>query len=172
MEFIYRKCTESDLTAILKLQEEAFQYLDDQSMLRRNTSETLQSCLREPHYTLGAYDHDKLAAFSILYDGKDTAENLGRELYLQSDELRTCVNLKLVIVSVKYRGRGLQKKLMDQLLQTAEERGYNIVCATVSPQNIYSIENFKACGFQYVKIVEKYGGLKRNIYSYYSPTKE
>ena len=63
-----------------------------------------------------------------------------------------------------YRGLGLQRKLIHEVEQLAVERGYNLLCTTVAPNNDFSINNFLREGYIYAKTEEKYGGLVRNLY--------
>lgn len=164
IEFQFKKCTEEDIERICELQEIAFLHLDNTDLLRRNSREMLENCLREPHYTIGAFHEDVLAAFCILYDGENTSENIGKDIGIADSELRLVANIKLVIVLPQYRGNGLQQKLISFLEKVAVEKGKKILCATVSPDNTVSIKNFEAVGFEFHSSKVKYGGLRRNIY--------
>lgn len=162
--FSFRRCTIDDLDAVCMLQEKAFDVIKNPDILRRNSRDALASCLMEPHYTLGAFYGNELAAFLILFIGGDTEENLGLDLGLTDRELFLTANMKLVIVSPKFRGNGLQCILIQKVEEIAKEEGFKTLCATISPQNIYSIKNFEACGFVYHSEKKKYGGLERDIY--------
>ncbi len=163
-EFVFRQCGSADLEDILFIQEEAFRVLPDPSLLRRNTSEMLASCLTDPHYTLGVFHKDKLAAFGILYDGLQTDENIGIDMGLTGEKLNDVINFKLVIVLPEYRGNSLQRLIIERLSETARQKNKKIMCATVSPDNAHSISNFEKCGFILHSVKTKYGGMKRNIY--------
>lgn len=163
-EFEFKKCEMKDLDAICKIQEIAFENLENTNLLRRNTKEMLEKCLNDPHYTLGAFHNGNLVAFAILYDGQKTVENIGLDIGIDGDELNAVANVKLVIVLPNYRGNGLQNKLVFQLEQIAKFKGKKLLCATVSPENIYSIKNFEKLGYKVNTQKEKYNGLVRNIY--------
>ncbi len=163
-DFVFKECGPKCIDNILHIQDVAFENIDNESILRKNSEEMLLECLSEPHYTLGAYMGDELAAFVILYVPGDSDENLGRDAGVPEEELHTVANVKLVIVLPKYRGNGLQRMLTERLEEVAKERGFKTLCCTVSPENIPSIRNFEACGYKFYQTKEKYDGLLRNIY--------
>lgn len=163
-DFIFRKCTIQDIDDICKIQELAFQALTDSNLLRRNSKEVLQTCLEEPHYTLGVFHKEKLIAFAILYDGGNTDENIGRDIEIPEEKLSSVVNFKLVIVLPEYRGNKLQQKLIYKLEEIAKENGKKIMCATISPLNSFSLKNFEDAGFKFHSQKIKYNNLKRCIY--------
>ena len=165
MDFEFKKCTENDIDRILEIQDEAFSLINDREILRRNSKEMLLSCLKYPHYTLGAFYEGKLVAFAILYSGEFTEENLGYDLGLEGEALMTVANVKLVIVSPEYRGNGLQVKLTEKLETEAKIRGFRILAATISPVNKYSIKNFEKSGYEFTLEKVKYDGLLRHIYT-------
>ena len=164
-KIVLKKCSPECLSEILDLQEEAFEHLEDKKILRRNSKDVLQSCLYDPHYTLGAFLNDKLIAFSIWFDAGETEENIGLDVGLEGEKLNEVINMKLIIVSPQYRGNGLQRIMMNYLENIAKEKNKKIIFTTVSPDNVYSCNNFLALGYNYETTKIKYGGLKRNIYS-------
>ena len=54
-------------------------------------------------------------------------------------------------------------ELGKRLLQYAREANADIICATASPDNAYSIANIERLGFVLNKSLEKYG-FSRNLY--------
>ncbi len=165
MTFEFKQCTEKDLDRIMEIQEEAFSVIENEEILRRNSREMLLSCLNYPHYTLGAYDGDKLVAFEVLYAGEFTDENIGYDIGIEGEALLSVANVKLVIVSPEYRGNGLQRQLTEKVEEEAKRRGYKILCATVSPYNEFSVRNFEKAGYEMETEKVKYGGLLRRVYS-------
>ena len=163
-EFVLAPCDKRQLSAICALQEEAFAHMENPDILRRNSRETLAACLAEPHYTLGAFHGDRLAAFAMLYDGGSTEENIGRDIGLPAEELDGVMNMKLVIVSPDYWGNGLQVRLMLALESVAAARGKRLLAGTASPANEHSCRNFLKAGYAFHSRKVKYGGLVRDIY--------
>jgi len=163
-DFELKRCGEDAINDVLRIQEEAFEALDRPELLRRNTREMLESCLREPHYTIGAYCGGVLAGFAMLYDAGNSEENLGRDIGIPEEELDDVINLKLIIVSPKYRGNGLQRRMTAELEKIAVERKKKYICATVSPDNSFSRNNIEGMGYVLHSQKTKYGGVKRNLY--------
>lgn len=164
MEFTFKRCGTEHLGDLLAIQEEAFALLEDDRLLRRNTEEMLASCLREPHITVGVFDGEEMAAFGILYIAGDSAENLGRKIGFEGEEMLATANYKLVIVRPRYRGKGLQRTLAGLLEDEARKLGYRHICSSVSPYNQYSARNFEKAGYERRGRAVLYGGLERDIF--------
>lgn len=162
--FEFRKCTLENLDSICEIQEIAFRNLQNEDILRRNSREMLAACLDEPHYTLGVFYENVLVAFAILFDGGKSAENIGWDIGVSEQDINFVINFKLVIVLPEFRGNKLQKRLISKLEEIAREKNKKIICATVSPLNSHSCENFKATGFKFHSNKTKYNGLNRDIY--------
>lgn len=163
-EFEYAQCSVENIDEICALQDEAFCSMSDDTMLRRNSSETLLSCLREPHFTLGAFHNGVLAGFAVMFVPGLSDENIALSAGFSESEAAETVNFKLVIVKPDYRGNGLQKEFILRLDALAKEKGYKKIFATVAPNNEYSKNNFLNSGYEFHSQKVKYGGLVRNIY--------
>lgn len=157
-----RQCQPADLQVIIDLNEAIYAALPDKSVLRHNSPEMIASCLEEPNVTLGVWDGDLLVAIGMLYVPQCIEEDHFHDLDLQGDY--KSANQKLFLVRDRYRGLGLQRRLIREVEKTAVARGYNLLCTTVAPNNDFSINNFLKEGYVYVKTEMKYGGLVRNLY--------
>ena len=157
-----RQCQPADLQVIIDLNEAIYAALPDKSVLRRNSPEMIASCLEEPNVTLGVWDGDLLVAIGMLYVPQCIEEDHFHDLDLQGDY--KSANQKLFLVRDRYRGLGLQRRLIREVEKTAIARGYNLLCTTVAPNNDFSINNFLKEGYVYAKTEMKYGGLVRNLY--------
>lgn len=62
-----------------------------------------------------------------------------------------------VYVHKDYRKRGIGKKLMEELIEAANEMGYAIMVAAIDSENKGSIELHKKLGFEYAGTIEKSG---------------
>lgn len=160
MEF--RQCYPADFQAVVDLNETVYAALPDKTMLRHNSPEMIASCLEEPNVTLGIWDGNLLIAIGMLYVPQCLEEDHAHDLDLVGDY--KSANQKLFLVRNGYRGLGLQRRLIREVEKLAIERGYNLLCTTVAPNNIFSINNFLKEGYVYAKTEEKYGGLVRNLY--------
>ena len=160
-EITFKKLTKEHIGLLLDVQEETFlAHNGDPDFLRRNTYETLEVCFDKNSLVLGAYLNDELIGFGILLDAQDTAENLAKDVEVIQDKL-TSANVKLIIVRPSYRGNGLQKIIINKLQEHAKNCGFSYLCATVSPVNNYSLNNFLGTDFINYKTLNKYGGLSR-----------
>ena len=157
-----RRCLPSDLQAVIDLNETVYAALPDKSILRHNSPEMIASCLNEPNVTLGFWEGNLLVAIGMLYVPQCIEEDHFHDLGLKGDY--QSANQKLFLVREGFRGLGLQQKLIREVEKIAMARGYNLLCTTVAPNNIFSINNFLKEGYTYAKTEEKYGGLVRNLY--------
>lgn len=157
-----RQCKPADLQVIIDLNEAIYAALPDKSVLRHNSPEMIASCLEEPNVTLGVWDGELLVAIGMLYVPQCIEEDHFHDLDLQGDY--KSANQKLFLVRDRYRGLGLQRRLIREVEKTAIARGYNLLCTTVAPNNDFSINNFLKEGYVYAKTEMKYGGLVRNLY--------
>lgn len=162
-DFEFKLCTPKDLDRILEIQEDTLKHLEAPELLRKNTPEMLLECLQAPNVTVGAWYQGRLVAFSILYFPQEEAECLASALDGVDVAGLRSVNYKLCIVDRAFRGHSLQYELGKRLLQYAREANADIICATASPDNAYSIANIERLGFVLNKSLEKYG-FSRNLY--------
>ena len=140
-----RQCQPTDLQVIIDLNEAIYAALPDKSVLRHNSPEMIASCLEEPNVTLGVWDGDLLVAIGMLYVPQCIEEDHFHDLDLQGDY--KSANQKLFLVRDRYRGLGLQRRLIREVEKTAIARGYNLLCTTVAPNNDFSINNFLKEGY-------------------------
>ena len=162
---LFKDLTVNDVDAIMVLQDEIFETLENPDLLRRNTREMFELCVQEPNWTFGAFDPDSpehLVGVAIMFDPGDSDESLTDHLVRHT--LKHAINAKLAMILPKFRGRGFEKTVLIMMKERAERRGYDGLCATVSPQNIHSRESIIACGFEYDHTQKKYGGMEREVW--------
>jgi len=90
-------------------------------------------------------------------------ENLGRDLGFSDEELMKSAHMETVVIAPEYRGHHLQARLMAKAEEDLKEAGYKHLLCTIHPENPYSLNNALSLGYKVEKLVEKYGGLPRNI---------
>lgn len=163
-EFDISICTSKHFNDIIQIQDEAFKKLLSTDILRKNTNKMLMDCLKPPHITLGAWYNGELAAFSILYYPRSNdPDNLSLSLEnIDTKEVKSANN-KLCIVRPKYRGNSLQYELGKLIEHSAGKSGVKLMCVTVHPDNLHSIDNILKLGYIYNRTLTKYG-YKRNLY--------
>jgi len=113
----------------------------------------------------GAYHEHKLAAFSAVVFPGVGIDNLGREFGVPEQELLRVAALDGTVVHESARGHGLQRFFH----QLREERAHHYGClhlySTVHPDNLASLRNLEACGFerQFTRLM--YGNKNRHCYA-------
>ena len=160
--YILRRCVEGDVKTICELQRNVIESLEDKELLRENTREMFEHCIKDPNLSIGVFRGDELVAVAILVDEKNNKEDLS--LNLVKYHVNNAANLKLVMIKKEYRGNGLQSALMWIIEKIAFNRGYTHLCTTVSPKNVHSTNNIKSAGYKYDHSAIKYEYLARDIY--------
>jgi len=164
-ELITKELTEKDIDKIMELQDEIFVKLENEEILRRNTRETFEECIKAPNVTFGFFDpdfKDKLVGLAILLVRYNEKEDMVSHLVRYKCEKGA--NSKLVMLKSEYRGNGFQKMVLKMLEERARKLGIDGLCASVSPLNDVSRNNLMACGYEYDHSEVKYEGLERDIF--------
>ena len=108
--------------------------------------------------------YDNLVGSFIFRYPNMSADNLGKDIGLSSEELTKVVHMESVVVLSKYRCRALQSKMLQHAENLIDKNKYRYFVATVAPNNIASIKSFEKNSYKLVREVKKYGGLQRLIY--------
>ncbi len=157
-------CKESDLDALMRLQEEICRGMEHPDWFAATSREENIRLIKEPNVILGVYDGDRLAAYGSVGFLGDSPDNLGWDLGFAREEAHRCAVLDTIVVDSAYRGLGLQRELIRSCVDHAKEIMPECkILATVSPDNIYSLRNVQAEGFEVPAQKEKYGGKMRYI---------
>ena len=94
---------------------------------------------------LGAFCKDELTAFIAMSFGD--SRNMFKELLNNGD--KEFVYVKIIIVKEGYRGQGLQRTLLQALEnEVLKNPQLKYMGAITHPDNIYSLRNFKAEGYE------------------------
>ena len=112
----------------------------------------------------GVLVEEALVGIFGLYFPGGSEENLGRDLGMPPEELSRTAHMEIAYVRTEYRGQGLQKAMMERLLEyAAGETPFRWACATVSPGNMASLATVFSLGCVVVRLKRKYGGAWRYI---------
>lgn len=99
----------------------------------------------------------KMGIFTFSYDEDDLLEEYGLD-----DRNMMIVNG--VMVKEEYRGRGLQRRMLQMAVEDAKNNGVDGIVATVHPDNIYSLRNFLGEGFEIIDRIKIYNGERYVVY--------
>lgn len=160
--FLVRKCTITDIAAIMALQDEVMDTLTDPDIFVYTTEEEFQETL-ENDYCIGAFCVRKMVMFSNMILNRITPRHLGVTLGYSNEQILRSVIYDTTFVTPDYRGFGLQRLAAWFKDKEAKRVGAGEAIATVSPKNPASYRNITANGFAAIAQREMYGGLDRLI---------
>lgn len=167
-EIIRTYFKELDITyidKIMSLQSEIYNFLDKKNFYYNTPKEEFINIINNIGKVIGCIsEDDELIAIGVYAAYKLNEENYGYDFDFNEEDILQTANLESTIVLPKYRGNGLQRKLINILEQYALKENIKYIGATADPDNIYSVNNIKSMGFEIVKEKEKYGGLRRYIF--------
>lgn len=162
-ELEFAVCTEADLDAVMNLQETVCQALENPELFAATSRSQNAGYLCEPNMILGVFAGSRLVAYgSLVYCGTDS-DNLGWDLGWPGERVRHCAAVDTIVVDPAFRGLGLQRTLVQKLIEQAQQQSETYLLTTVSPQNSHSLSNMQAAGFKILMKTEKYGGRERFI---------
>lgn len=138
------------LDDLLELQSAVQTSLAGRRWMRENTSETFAECLDpdRPHVALGALQNGVLVGAAILYDGGAGDEAIGHYLSTDITEIRSSINLKLVLTAPGLRRHKLGATLITLLEQRACRLGRHEIVCTIHPRNAPSRALFTKLGYR------------------------
>lgn len=159
-----RPCEEAEMDELMRLQENIYENMEQTDWFAVTSRDENRRFFKEPNVILGVYDRDKLVAYGSIGFLGDSPDNLGWDLGWPQEKIHRCAVLDTIVVDSEYRGLGLQRELIRRCAEYASGKKPGcIVLATVSPDNIYSLRNVQAEGFEILARKEKYGGKERYI---------
>lgn len=161
---LIRECTIDDLDSIMELQSKICAGMNEPDWFVATSREENFLFLTPPNTILGIYDAEKLIAFGSLAIPEMDSSNLGWDLEWPTEKVLRCATLDTIVVDSAYRGLGLQRKLIQLCVGHARKIMPDcIVLTTICPDNIYSLRNALAEGFEVLMRKIKYTGVDRYI---------
>lgn len=159
--FIISQAELKDATNIHNLMKAVYEKLEDKTLFFCDDLDYVQRHIEKEGFAIKVEQDGKLVASLIVRFPGDAEDNLGKDVDIK--ELKKVAHIESVVVDEKYRGNGLQDRMIKFGEEVIFQRGYTYLMATVSPDNKHSLDNFKRNGYEVVKIKEKYGGMMRAI---------
>ena len=162
---IVKTLTLEDLNAIIQLQGEVCAALSHQYLYVPFTQDEMVYELSSfPTHTIGfVTDTNELIALGIYKAVGNSPDNYGCAYGLSGDILNSIGHIDTTIVAPSFRGNKLQKHLILAMEEIAQAEGKKTLCATVSPDNHYSLNTFLNLGYQIKTDKRMYGGLRRYV---------
>lgn len=166
MEFRIEKATVEEAEQIAALIEEVYETMPQKEWYVPDNAEYTNAMLASRRGVVyKAIEEESLELAAILmalYPGV-CEENLGNEIGLSAHQLTEVVHMESAAVHPKYRGHGLQARLMEVAEQEACQRNKHYLMCTIHPSNQFSMNNALKLGYHVMDTKLKYGGKIRNI---------
>lgn len=159
-----RFCTIQDLDAIMELQKRVDDGMNIHEWFVSTPREENMRFLTDPNAIIGIFDNNKLIAYGSVGFSEKSDDNLGWDLDWSEEKVLRCATLDTIVVDSTYRGLGLQRTLIDLCVKHARKIMPDCtILTTICPDNIYSLRNALASGFEILIRKQKYGGVDRYI---------
>ena len=153
----------SDIGRVNTIMERMESQIDDTSLFVADDDEFIRNHIMDEGFIVVAGTGGKVVAFLIVRFPHMNEDNLGRDLFMDAEDLMKVCHMESVIVLETHRGNGLQQKLIHYSEPVAHAMGYIHAMATVSPDNPHSLNNFLAMGYKKMERKHKYDGVERII---------
>lgn len=157
-----RQCKKGDLDSVIALQSIVYDSIDVKQTFVFSTTEELTESL-DTDVCIGAYDHDNLIAFTLMITNPHSSRNLGFNLDYSVEQRSKCVTYDTTFVHPAYKGYGLQRLFLSLKDSIARALGASEALATVSPNNMTSLNNLKKSGFIVIDEKQMYGAFNRYV---------
>lgn len=156
-----RQGTMEDIDAVIDLLQTVREGMDHQEWFYLDPPEDVREMMKKGVMKLWvAMDGNKIAAaFDFLIPGLETY-NYGYDLGLSKNELLAVINMDSAAVHPDYRGKGLQRKLIQEGEKSLIGQGRHILLCTVHPDNQFSLNNVLKQGYTIQKKLAKYGSVR------------
>lgn len=166
-ENIYLKVLDlSYMDKILNLQNDIYEGLDDKRLYSPSTREEFETYISDLGVAIGFLtENDELIAMGVFIKNGYNEHNYGYDLELKGDDLLKVGQIESTIVREEYRGNRLQKIICETLEEIGRDKKIEIMTATASPYNEFSVNTFKNLNYEIKKDKIKYGGLRRYVFA-------
>lgn len=156
-----RKGTKCDLDAFIILLREVREAMEHKEWFYLDPPEDIRAMMADGIMELWvAEENDRIvAALDVLRPGLEEI-NYGYDLGFSEEELMRVINMDSAAVHPDYRGRGLQRKLIQCAEEQIRGEGNRILLCTVHPENRFSLQNVLDQGYTIQKRLEKYGSVR------------
>lgn len=150
---------------IIELENKIYAGLSNKDFYACSSKEEYQEILNGKGKIIGCVstEEDELIAMGVYIQYGYNEHNYGYDIDIQGEELLKVGQVESTIVHEKYRGNGLQNMICKILEDICINSGMKYICATVAPQNNYSVNTFIKLGYNVIAEKLKYGGLNRYI---------
>ncbi len=166
--FSFRIATIEDAQKIHWAMQTVADSMEDKSLFVCDDFEFVKSHISDKGFIVVATTQeageDRIVGCLIVRYPGDESDNLGLDIGLPKSELYNVVHMESAVVLPKYRGNGLENKMMKYADEQIENSDTKHFMSTASPDNIASCKSLEKCGYVIKMTKQKYGGIIRHIY--------
>ena len=164
VEGVFKKLDISYIDKIMELQKGIVDNLSNKNLYAPTDKNEFITYIENGAHILGVVTmKDELIAMGVYVKFGYNECNYGYDLDIKGDELLMVGQIESTVVKEEYRGNGLQRIVCSKLEEVAKDENIRIIGATVAPENICSLSNFKKLGYTVEKEKLKYGNYIRYI---------
>lgn len=149
-DLVYKVIDKSNSKKVMELVEDIYSRIENKDTFIRDTTEEMTSGNTS---LIGVYKEDELVAYRYMrFTNKE--DSLAK--YVKSLDIpdQPIVIMEAVMVHEDARGRGVQNKSRELMINYLEGKGYDIFMSTVSPDNEPSFRNVLTSGFQLIELAD------------------
>lgn len=149
---------------IMALQAEIIDLIEDSQIYFASTRDEIIHHIKNHQVLFGYFtpENELISLMIYVKPGLDPS-NYGYDLNLPQKKLLTIGQVDTVLVKSDYRGNKIQYIMCGFVEEIAKQTGITMLCATASPYNPFSVNNFLSLGYEVRKDKLKYGGLRRYV---------
>lgn len=159
-----REALPADAAEISDIMQKVYGQLENKTLFVCDDAQVVEELIATAGGVVACGADGRIAGSFLLRFPGEAEDNLGRDIGLPEEALCRVAHMESAVVLPRYRGRGLQKRMLDELEKRIDTDVYTYFLATVSPDNPASCKTFERAGYRHVMTKEKYGGLQRRIY--------
>lgn len=163
MDFIIEPVFPENAEDIIRVMDAIAAEIDNRNIFIPDDGEEIRRRLNQGEFMLVARDNRECAGFLMIETTEDPARFLGTDLGWPPTEMPVSAHMDSVGVLPRYRGFGLQKRLLARAEEALVARGRTRFLATVSPENPPSLNSFLSLGYAIGATKTKYDGVLRHI---------
>jgi ribosomal protein S18 acetylase RimI-like enzyme len=147
----FRHCSLDDFSVITEIQDKAMEDLRKNQLnglfIPTENDQIKEFLEQEDIFFICAQTPDGICAYSCTFFNNKIEYDLSYNF-----KNKRVATFDTVVVLSDFRGNKLHDKLLKISIEEAKKRNYEIMAATVSPDNFHSINNFIENGFKILKI--------------------
>jgi len=157
-----RALSYDDIEALLVLQKEVYQSIENKKLYQMRKKEEFIEYLNNGGLFLGVFVKNQLIAARITDVPGLQTHNYGYLLNYSKEDLLKSIHFKIILVRPKYRGNGLQIRTMGLIEKMFIHKGYQYGLCRISPDNYYSLANALHFGLE-IKAIKAFKNQEKYI---------